>query len=72
MEILCYFMTVSYFAGYGIQIYADDLNLLGDNVDTSEKSVEASIDASRKVGVGVNTEITRYMLLSRLQNAGQD
>jgi hypothetical protein len=32
---------------------------------------ELSLDASREVGLVVNTEKTKYMLLSRDQNAGQ-
>jgi hypothetical protein len=31
-----------------------------------------SIDASKEVGLQVNTEKTKYMLLSRDQNAGQN
>jgi hypothetical protein len=33
---------------------------------------ETLIDASKKVGLEVNTEKTKYMLLSRHQNAGQN
>jgi hypothetical protein len=38
--------------------YADDVNLLGDNVDTIKKETEALIDASKEEGLGVNTEKT--------------
>jgi hypothetical protein len=51
---------------------ADDVNLLGGNIDTVKKNTEALIDASKKVGVEANTEKTMYMLLSRHQNAGQN
>jgi hypothetical protein len=33
--------------------------------------METLIDASKEVGLEVNTEKTKYMLLSRQQNAGQ-
>jgi hypothetical protein len=33
--------------------------------------MEILIDASKEVGLEVNTEKTKYMLLSRHQNAGQ-
>jgi hypothetical protein len=33
--------------------------------------METLIDASKEVGLEVNTEKTKYMLLSRHQNAGQ-
>jgi hypothetical protein len=35
------------------------------------KNTETIIDARKEVGVEVNTEETKYMLLSRHQNAGQ-
>jgi hypothetical protein len=52
--------------------YADDVNLLGDNIDTINKNTETLIDASKEVGLEVNVEKTKYMLMSRDQNAGQD
>jgi hypothetical protein len=53
-------------------IYVDDVNLLGDNMDTIKKNTETLIDASKEVGLEVNTEKTEYMLLSLHQNAGQN
>jgi hypothetical protein len=47
--------------------YTDDLNLLGDNRDTINKDTETLIDASKKVGLEVNVEKTKYMLVSRDQ-----
>jgi hypothetical protein len=46
--------------------YADDVNLLGDNIDTIKKT-KTFIDASS----GANVEKTKYMLLSPHKNAGQ-
>jgi hypothetical protein len=48
------------------------VNLLGDNLDTIKKSTETLIDASTEVGLEINVEKTKYMLLSRHQNAGQN
>jgi hypothetical protein len=53
-------------------VYADDANLLADNIDTIKKNMETLIDASKEVGLEVNTEKTKYMLLSRHQNARQN
>jgi hypothetical protein len=53
-------------------IYADDVNLLGDNIDTIKKNTETFTDASKEVGPEVNTKKTKYMLLSRHQNSGQN
>jgi hypothetical protein len=47
------------------------VNLLGDNIDAIKKNMETLFDASKEVGLEVNTEKTKYMLLSRHQNAGQ-
>jgi hypothetical protein len=51
--------------------YADDVNLLGDNIDTIKKNTEIVIDASKEVGLEINVEKTKYMLLSRHQSVGQ-
>jgi hypothetical protein len=53
-------------------VYADDVNLLGDNIDTIKKNTQTLIYASKEVGLEVNSEKTKYMLLSRRQNAGQN
>jgi hypothetical protein len=51
--------------------YADDVNLLGDNIDTIKKNAETLIDASKEVGLEINVDKTKYMLLSRHQNVSQ-
>jgi hypothetical protein len=53
-------------------VYADEVNLLNDNIDTMKKNTETLFDASKEVGLEVNTEKTKYVLLSRHQNAGQN
>jgi hypothetical protein len=45
--------------------YVDDVNLLGDNIDTINKNTETLIDASKEVGPEVNVEKMKYMLVSR-------
>jgi hypothetical protein len=52
--------------------YADDVNLLGDDIDTINKNTQTLIDANKEVGLEVNVEKTKYMLVSRDQNAGQN
>jgi hypothetical protein len=52
--------------------YTDDINLLGDNIDTIKKNTETLIDANKEVGLEINVEQTKYMLLSRRQNVGQN
>jgi hypothetical protein len=52
--------------------YADDVNLLGDNIDTINNNTQTLIDASKEVGLETNIEKTKYMFVSRDQNAGQN
>jgi hypothetical protein len=53
-------------------IYAVDVNVLGNNIDTIKKNTETLIDAIKEVGLEVSTEKSKYMLLSHHQNAGQN
>jgi hypothetical protein len=52
--------------------YADVVNLLGDNIDNIKKSTKTVIEASKVVGLEINIEKTKYMLLSRHQKVGQN
>jgi hypothetical protein len=47
------------------------VNLLGDNINTINKNTKTLIDACKGVGLEINAEETKYMLLSQ-QNAGQN
>jgi hypothetical protein len=57
---------------YQLLAYADDVNLLGNNIDTLNKNTETLIDASKEDGQEVDVEKTKYMLVSGAQNAGQN
>jgi hypothetical protein len=39
--------------------YADDVNIVGENIDTIQKNKEALLDANKKVGPEVNPEKTK-------------
>jgi hypothetical protein len=47
-------------------------SVLGDNIDTVKKNTRTLIDASKEVCPEVNTEKTKYRLLSQHQAAGQN
>jgi hypothetical protein len=55
-----------------LMVCADDVNLPGDNMDTTKKNTKSLFDASEEVGLEVRQrKVSTYMLLSRHQNAGQ-
>jgi hypothetical protein len=52
-------------------VYADDVNLLVENINIVMKNAEALLEANKEIGLEVNSEKTKYMLLSCHQTAGQ-
>jgi hypothetical protein len=53
-------------------VYADDVNLLDDNIYAIKKKTETLIVTSKEVGLEVNRGGKKYMLLSCHQNAGKN
>ena len=51
-------------------VYADDVNILGGSVHTIKENTEALIVASKEIGIEVNADKTKYMVMSRDQNGG--
>jgi hypothetical protein len=52
-------------------IYADDVNIVGENIDTIQKNTKSLLDANKEVSLEVNPERRNYMLVSWCQKAGQ-
>jgi hypothetical protein len=53
-------------------VYADDVNLLGDSVNTIKENSETLLEARRDVCLEINAEKTKYMIKSRHPNSGQN
>jgi phosphopantetheine adenylyltransferase len=52
-------------------VYADYVNILGGSVHSLKKGADALLAASKETGLEVNVDITKYMVMSRDQNAGR-
>jgi hypothetical protein len=53
-------------------VYADDVNLLSDSVNTTKESTESLLETSMGVGLEINAEKTEYMIMSHHPNSGQN
>jgi len=51
--------------------YADDVNILGGSIHTPKENAEALVAATREIELEVSADKTKYMVMSRDQNAGR-
>ena len=49
--------------------YADDVNILGGSINTLKENAEALVAATGVIGLEVSADKTKYMVMSRDQNA---
>ena len=52
-------------------VYAVDVNILGGSIPTVKENAETLIVATKEIGLEVNADKTKYMVMSQDQNAGQ-
>jgi hypothetical protein len=55
-----------------MKLSADDVNILGGGIHASKKNREALVFARKEIGLEVNGEKIKYMVMSGDQNAGQN
>jgi hypothetical protein len=46
--------------------------LLGDSINTIKENTETLLDTSRDIGLEINAEKTKYVIMSRDPNSGQN
>jgi len=51
--------------------YADYVNILGGSIRTLKENAEGLVAATREIGLEVSADKTKYMVMSRDQNAGR-
>ena len=52
-------------------VYADHVNILGGSARTTKKNAETLVAATKEIGLEVKANKTKYMVMSRDQNAGR-
>jgi hypothetical protein len=53
-------------------VCADDVNLFGDSKNTIKERKETLSEANRDIGLEINAEKTKYVIMSRHPNSGQN
>jgi hypothetical protein len=51
--------------------YADDVNILGGSIHNLKENSETLVAATREIGLELSAYKTKYMVMSRDQNAGR-
>ena len=51
-------------------VYADKVNILGGSVNITKENAEVLVVANKEIGLEVNADKTKYMVMSRGQTAG--
>jgi archaellum component FlaC len=53
-------------------VYTDGINFLGASINTIKENIETLLETSRDIGLEMNAEKTKYMIMPRHLNSGQN
>jgi hypothetical protein len=53
-------------------VYADDVNILGGSIHSIKQNTAALVIASKEIGLAMTAEKTKYVVMSRNQDGGQN
>jgi hypothetical protein len=56
---------------YQILVYANGVNIPGGSIHSIEKNMEVLVVAIKEIGLEVNADKSKYMVMSQYQNTGQ-
>jgi len=62
---------LKFYGTYEHLVYADDVNILRGSVHTKKAREGTLLVASKEIGLEVNADKTKYMVMSRDKNAGR-
>jgi hypothetical protein len=65
-------VRLEFYGTHQLLVCDDDINLLCDSVNTMKENSKSLLEASRDIGLEINTEKTKYMIISRHLDSGQN
>jgi hypothetical protein len=72
MKVLENQVTLDLDGIHQLLVSADHANLLGDSVNIVDENSETLLEASRNIDLEINAEKTKYTIMSRHPNSGQN